>query len=118
MMTTAECALEGLSRAEAMTAFVVLRQKGWVEAVRKTWGERLYYIPDALIPSLTVTYVERVGRLVELYLSGHQARISKNNSIRSDEVKSDKVNLVREGETRYCSRASSCNGLDGERRCR
>lgn len=98
MMTTAECALEGLSRAEAMTAFVVLRQKGWVEAVCKTWGERLYYIPDALIPSLTVTYAERVGCLVEPHVPDHQAGISKSNSISSDEVKSDKVNLVREGK--------------------
>ncbi|WP_440110831.1 helicase-associated domain-containing protein [Paenibacillus sp. QZ-Y1] len=98
MMTTAECALESLSRAEAMMAFVVLRQKGWVEAVRKTWGERLYYIPATLIPLLTVTYAERVGCLVKPYLSDYHAGISKNNSIRSNEVKSDKVNLVREGK--------------------
>lgn len=98
MMTTAECALEGLSRAEAMTAFVILRQKGWIEAVCKTWGERLYYIPAALIPSLTVTYAERIGCLVEPHVPDHQTGISKSNSISSDEVKRDKVNLIREGK--------------------
>ncbi|SMF87966.1 Helicase conserved C-terminal domain-containing protein [Paenibacillus uliginis N3/975] len=32
--------------AEVLTAFLGLRQDGWVKAVKKAWGERLYFIPS------------------------------------------------------------------------
>ncbi|WP_054958366.1 helicase-associated domain-containing protein [Paenibacillus dakarensis] len=35
-----------LSGAEVMTAFLRLRQEGWISAVKKVWGERLYFIPS------------------------------------------------------------------------
>lgn len=31
--------------AERKISFIRLRQGGWIEAVKKSWGERLYYIP-------------------------------------------------------------------------
>ncbi|MEF7437009.1 helicase-associated domain-containing protein [Paenibacillus lautus] len=34
-----------LSGVEAQLAFVSLRQQGWVRAVKRGWGERLYFIP-------------------------------------------------------------------------
>lgn len=34
-----------LSGAEAQLAFISLRQQGWVRAVKRGWGERLYFIP-------------------------------------------------------------------------
>ncbi|MGF9698919.1 helicase-associated domain-containing protein [Paenibacillus sp. MABNR03] len=60
MMTTSESAAEGLSGVEARSAFIRLRQKGWIRAVRKTWGESLYYIPVHLIPALTAAYAQRI----------------------------------------------------------
>lgn len=38
--------IQPLSGAEVMTAFLGLRQDGWVNAVKKAWGERLYFIPS------------------------------------------------------------------------
>lgn len=34
-----------LSGVEAQLAFISLRQQGWVRAVKRGWGERLYFIP-------------------------------------------------------------------------
>ncbi|QOS80120.1 helicase-associated domain-containing protein [Paenibacillus sp. JNUCC31] len=80
MMSTAEWASIGLSRAEAITAFITLQQKGWIEAVLKTWGERLYYIPHSLLPLMTITYAERVGHFVQQKVDEVQGEITKNNS--------------------------------------
>ncbi|WP_106768197.1 helicase-associated domain-containing protein [Paenibacillus faecalis] len=35
-----------LSGAEVLAAFLDLRQNGWIRAVKKAWGERLYFIPS------------------------------------------------------------------------
>ncbi|MDP4096838.1 helicase-associated domain-containing protein [Paenibacillus sp. P96] len=45
--------LEGrLSGAECRIAVLGLRQKGWLEAVVKSWGERLLFIPGKRLPEL------------------------------------------------------------------
>lgn len=41
-----------LSGAECRIAVLGLRQKGWLDAVVKTWGERLLFIPAARLPVL------------------------------------------------------------------
>lgn len=47
----AECARDGrITGAEWRAAMAVLRRSGVVFAVRKTWGERLFYIPVDMVP--------------------------------------------------------------------
>ena len=90
MMTTAESAEEGLSGAEARLGFIRLRQKGWIKAVRKTWGENLYYIPLRYIPALTVAYAHRVGE--------HPLLKQENGQKKSgtQRVTSDQIHVIRE----------------------
>lgn len=45
-----------MSGAEIRLAFKELRKQGWIHAVKKAWGERLYYIP-----------LHRLSQLAELY---------------------------------------------------
>ncbi|MDR9852807.1 helicase-associated domain-containing protein [Paenibacillus sp. VCA1] len=50
----------GIARtgAELKLSFLRLRKYGWVHAVKKAWGERLYYIPtEKLVRLLPVLYV-------------------------------------------------------------
>jgi hypothetical protein len=96
MMTPAEWATDGLSRAEAVTAFIALRHKGWIKAVRKSWGERLYYIPDSLLSLLTIQYAARVGQLAQQKVNVIQDEATQNNSKSINEVR--KVKIVREGK--------------------
>lgn len=96
MMTPAEWAADGLSRAEAVTAFITLRHKGWIKAVRKSWGERLYYIPDSLLPLLTIRYAARVGRFVQQKVNVIQDEDALHKTVSSNEVRS--VKIVREGK--------------------
>lgn len=96
MLTSAEWAMDGLSRAEAVTAFIALRHKGWIKAVRKSWGERLYYIPESLLSLLTIAYAARVGQFVQQKVSVLQDDMTQANSISNNEVQ--KVNIVREGK--------------------
>ncbi|MEC0243555.1 helicase-associated domain-containing protein [Paenibacillus dokdonensis] len=45
------------SGAELKLSFIHLRKHGWVQAVKKSWGERLYFIPvDKLIQLLPVFF--------------------------------------------------------------
>ncbi|MCJ8011285.1 helicase-associated domain-containing protein [Paenibacillus sp. KQZ6P-2] len=45
------------SGAELKMSFIYLRKNGWVRAVKKSWGERLYYIPvEKLIQVLPVFF--------------------------------------------------------------
>ena len=44
--------LPRLSGAEVLAAFLSLRQKGWIGAIKKGWGERLYFIPAELLPDV------------------------------------------------------------------
>ncbi|MFS0871531.1 helicase-associated domain-containing protein [Paenibacillus xylanilyticus] len=85
MMTTAESAAEGLSGVEARSAFIRLRQKGWIRAVRKTWGESLYYIPVHQIPALTAAYAQRImdNGLPErgMERDGLELKMTQNNPI-------------------------------------
>lgn len=90
MMTTTESAEEGLSGAEARLGFMRLRQKGWIEAVRKTWGENLYYIPLRYIPALTVAYANRVGKHPFLIHEQDQ------KESRTQMVSSDQTHVIRE----------------------
>ncbi|MEN1987537.1 helicase-associated domain-containing protein [Paenibacillus hubeiensis] len=65
VMAAADWAEEGLSRAEAKAAFASLWEKGWIQAVRKAWGECLYYIPAAHLPILAAAFERRIGRALE-----------------------------------------------------
>ncbi|SEK98224.1 helicase-associated domain-containing protein [Paenibacillus sp. OK003] len=97
MLTSAEWAVDGLSRAEAVTAFIALRHKGWIKAVRKSWGERLYYIPESLLPLLTITYAARVVQFAQLKTNViQQDEMTQDKAISSIEVQ--KVTIVREGK--------------------
>lgn len=96
MLTSAEWAVDGLSRAEAVTAFIALRHKGWIKAVRKSWGERLYYIPESLLSLLTIAYAARVGQFVQQKLDVLQGDMTQPEPISNNEVQ--KVNIVREGK--------------------
>ncbi|MFE6077254.1 helicase-associated domain-containing protein [Paenibacillus sp. NPDC057886] len=96
MLTPTEWAADGLSRAEAVTAFIALRHKGWIKAVRKSWGERLYYIPESLFSLLTIAYAARVGQFVQQKTNVTQDEMTKDKSISSNEVL--KVKIVREGK--------------------
>lgn len=96
MLTSAEWAVDGLSRAEAVTAFIALRHKGWINAVRKSWGERLYYIPESLLSLLTIAYAARVGQFVQQKVNVLQNDMTQAKSISNNEVQ--KVNIVREGK--------------------
>ncbi|SEO07869.1 Helicase conserved C-terminal domain-containing protein [Paenibacillus sp. OK076] len=96
MLTSAEWAVNGLSRAEAVTAFIALRHKGWIKAVRKSWGERLYYIPESLLSLLTIAYAARVGHFVQQKVNVLQNDMTQAKSISNNEVQ--KVNVVREGK--------------------
>lgn len=52
-------AIGGMARsgAELKLSFLRLRKRGWVQAVKKAWGERLYYIPaEKLIRLLPALY--------------------------------------------------------------
>ncbi|MGC5773540.1 helicase-associated domain-containing protein [Paenibacillus pabuli] len=93
MMSTAEWASIGLSRAEAITAFITLRQKGWIEAVLKTWGERLYYVPHSLLPLMTIAYADRVGHLLQQKVDVAPDEIAINNSRSCHEIQ-----VIREGK--------------------
>lgn len=96
MLTSAEWAVDGLSRAEAVTTFTALRHKGWIKAVRKSWGERLYYIPESLLPLLTIAYAARVGQFAQLKTNVIQDEMTQDKAISSIEVQ--KVTIVREGK--------------------
>lgn len=96
LLTSAEWAVDGLSRAEAVTAFIALRHKGWINAVRKSWGERLYYIPESLLSLLTIAYEARVGQFVQQKVNVLQNDMTQAKSISNNEVQ--KVNIVREGK--------------------
>ncbi|MDN4600097.1 helicase-associated domain-containing protein [Paenibacillus sp. F6_3S_P_1C] len=96
MMTPAEWAADGLSRAEAVTAFITLRHKGWIKAVRKSWGERLYYIPNSLLSLLSIPYAARVGPFVQQKVNVIQDEGALHKSVSSNEVRS--VKIVREGK--------------------
>lgn len=96
MLTSAEWAVDGLSRAEAVTAFIALRHKGWINAVRKSWGERLYYISESLLSLLTIAYAARVGQFVQQKVNVLQNDMTQAKSISNNEVQ--KVNIVREGK--------------------
>ncbi|WP_413372541.1 helicase-associated domain-containing protein [Paenibacillus taichungensis] len=96
MLTSAEWATDGLSRAEAVMAFIALRHKGWIKAVRKSWGERLYYIPESLLSLLTIAYAARVGQFAQQKLNVLQDEMKIDKSISSNEVQ--KVKIVREGK--------------------
>ncbi|MFB8375413.1 helicase-associated domain-containing protein [Paenibacillus taichungensis] len=96
MLTSADWAVDGLSRAEAVTAFIALRHKGWIKAVRKSWGERLYYIPESLLSLLTIAYTTRVGEFVQQKVKVLQDEITQDNSISSSEVQH--VKIVREAK--------------------
>lgn len=44
------------SGAEVMTAFLGLREEGWIHAVKKAWGERLYFIPQDRLYSVQAAF--------------------------------------------------------------
>jgi hypothetical protein len=96
MLTSEEWAMDGLSRAEAVTAFIALRHKGWIKAVRKSWGERLYYIPESLLSLLTISYASRVGQFVQQKVNVLQDDMTQANSNTNNEVQ--KVKIVREAK--------------------
>jgi hypothetical protein len=96
MLTSAEWAVEGLSRAEAVTAFIALRHKGWIKAVRKSWGERLYYIPESILSLLTIAYAARVGQFVQKKVNILQDDMIQAKFISENEVQNMKI--VREGK--------------------
>ncbi|PWW44298.1 MULTISPECIES: helicase-associated domain-containing protein [Paenibacillus] len=96
MLTSAEWAVDRLSRAEAVTAFIALRHKGWIKAVRKSWGERLYYIPESLLSLLTIAYAARVKQFVQQKVKVLQNDMTQAKFISNNEVQ--KVNIVREGK--------------------
>lgn len=96
MLTSAEWAVDGLSRAEAMTAFIALRNKGWIKAVRKSWGENLYYIPESLFSLLTIAYAARVGMFAQQKVHVFQDEMTQDKPISSYEVQ--KVKIVREAK--------------------
>ncbi|WP_315793142.1 helicase-associated domain-containing protein [Paenibacillus sp. BIC5C1] len=96
MLTSAEWAVEGLSRAEAVTAFIALRHKGWIKAVRKSWGERLYYIPESILSLLTIAYGARVGQFVQKKVNILQDDMIQAKFISENEVQNMKI--VREGK--------------------
>ncbi|WP_052759712.1 helicase-associated domain-containing protein [Paenibacillus sp. DMB20] len=41
-----------LCGAEVLVSFAELREEGWIKAVKKAWGERLYFIPEDRLPFL------------------------------------------------------------------
>jgi len=96
MLTPTDWAADGLSRAEAVTAFIALRHKGWIKAVRKSWGERLYYIPESLLSLLTIAYASRVGQFVQQKTNVIQDEMTQDKSISSNELQ--EVKIVREGK--------------------
>ncbi|OME84805.1 hypothetical protein BK122_06690 [Paenibacillus pabuli] len=96
MLTSAEWAMDGLSRAEAVTAFIALRHKGWIKAVRKSWGERLYYIPESLLSLLTIAYAARVEQFVQQKVHVLQDEMTQAKSISISEVQH--VKIVREAK--------------------
>ncbi|MGW7158408.1 hypothetical protein HP548_24355 [Paenibacillus taichungensis] len=91
MLTSAEWAMDGLSRAEAATAFIALRHKGWIKAVRKSWGERLYYIPESLLSLLTIAYAARVEQFVQQKVHVLQDEMTQAKSISISEVQHVKI---------------------------
>lgn len=54
------------SGAEVMTAFLRLRQEGWINTVRKTWGELLYFIPSNRQLSVQAAYFTPSPDLAEI----------------------------------------------------
>lgn len=100
VMTAADWAEEGLSRAEAKAAFASLWEKGWIQAVRKAWGECLYYIPAGHLPLLAAAFERRVGRALEgvpsfspSSIPPFQDEVSCHSLHRAD------ISVLREGKT-------------------
>lgn len=54
------------SGAEVMTAFLGLRQKGWICAVKKAWGERLYFIPTNRLYSVQAAFYTPSPKLADV----------------------------------------------------
>lgn len=55
-----------LSGAEVMTAFLKLRQEGWVCAVKKAWGERLCFIPSDRLLAIQAAFYSPSKELGEV----------------------------------------------------
>ncbi|BFH61567.1 helicase-associated domain-containing protein [Paenibacillus azoreducens] len=60
------------SGAELKLSFIRLRKYGWVHAVKKSWGERLYYIP-----------VEKLIRLLPIFFSCNHEHPSESGGLHS-----------------------------------
>lgn len=100
VMTAADWAEEGLSRAEAKAAFSSLWEKGWIQAVRKAWGESLYYIPAVHLPLLAAAFERRVGRALEGVPSFSPSSIPPfQDEVSCHSLHRAGISVLREGKT-------------------
>lgn len=65
-----------LCGAEVLVSFAELREDGWIKAVKKAWGERLYFIPE-----------DRLSFLQEIFFTIPEGTVDVSSAVTEQEAK-------------------------------